>query len=133
MPGDSPMGFRLPLDVAAVGRSRRRRTCIRADPVRHARPTLPDRIRPTQRVSGAATPRERAAQPDAARPAPAPSCEPRSAWSRATDVSACSCRRSRALEDYLELVAAVEDTAAELDMPVHLEGYEPPRDPRLQR
>ena len=35
------------------------------------------------------------------------------------------------LEDYLDLLAAVEDTSAELDLPIHLEGYEPPRDPRL--
>jgi uncharacterized protein (DUF2126 family) len=36
------------------------------------------------------------------------------------------------LEDYLALVATVEATAAELGLPVVLEGYPPPRDARLR-
>ncbi len=35
------------------------------------------------------------------------------------------------MDDYLELAGAIEDTAAALGTPVLLEGYEPPRDPRL--
>ncbi|GAB3762753.1 transglutaminase family protein [Ramlibacter monticola] len=36
------------------------------------------------------------------------------------------------LEDYLELLAAVEATAEELELQIVLEGYPPPRDPRLK-
>jgi uncharacterized protein (DUF2126 family)/transglutaminase-like putative cysteine protease len=37
------------------------------------------------------------------------------------------------LEHYLDLVHSIEKTAAELNMPVLMEGYEPPHDHRLKR
>ncbi|HCB44550.1 MAG TPA: IMP dehydrogenase [Pseudomonas sp.] len=37
------------------------------------------------------------------------------------------------LESYLELLACIEHTAAELDMPVCIEGYAPPSDNRIEK
>jgi uncharacterized protein (DUF2126 family)/transglutaminase-like putative cysteine protease len=39
----------------------------------------------------------------------------------------------RYLEDYLELVTALEDTAEELQIPILVEGYTPPYDPRVNK
>lgn len=37
------------------------------------------------------------------------------------------------LEHYLDMVACIEATAAALQMPIRIEGYEPPRDYRMER
>ncbi len=35
------------------------------------------------------------------------------------------------LDDYVELLTAIEATATELNLPVQIEGYTPPPDPRI--
>jgi len=35
------------------------------------------------------------------------------------------------IEDYLDLLAAAEAAAKEMDLPIHVEGYAPPHDPRM--
>jgi len=129
VPGDSPIGYRLPLDsqpaVAEVD-----------FPFIHP----PD---PSRRFAPLATHAEirrqvRDAAPTAASTA-VPSAEPTPATVART--SMCAEARNgvlyifmppvRELEHYVELLAAVETVAETLQQPIVLEGYEPPNDPRL--
>jgi uncharacterized protein (DUF2126 family) len=146
VPGDSPLGFRLPLQSLPVIAAVDYPHLMPADPFA-ARTPLPDPrithpIRP---------PALRASTGDEASPPLAPETlvmqRPSAALSAAGDSDmpvrtalAVEVRDGRlcvfmppveAFADYLELLAVVEATAAELSLPVHVEGYEPPPDPRL--
>jgi uncharacterized protein (DUF2126 family) len=129
IPGDSPLGFRLPLDslpwVAKVD-----------FPWVHP----PDQTRTFQPLparSKVLLQRKPATEESGERK---PAAFESAAWLTRTAI--CAEARNgtlylflpplEALEDCLELYAAIEATAAELSQPVVLEGYEPPRDPRLQ-
>jgi uncharacterized protein (DUF2126 family) len=142
LPGDSAMGYRLPLDalpwVSAVDYPYLREH----DPLEQ-RPPLP-------RLDGMARPVERTAVgralsgspggPDKGRPTDNPDIPRPSGVVR---TALCAEVRHGVLyiflppvpdgADYLELAAAVESTASQLRMPVLLEGYPPPYDPRLEQ
>jgi len=176
IPGDSPMGYRLPLDsipwVAKSDYPFVHEYDIWADRGPLADPST---IRAQQYITGAPEPRfpvgyiEQRLEPvgeKMVRPArkktliadgpsntfdsfgrrrnPLGDLPPGLGESAANIVRTALCVQARGgtlhvfmppqryLEDYLDLVAAVEDTAAELHMPVQLEGYTPPNDPRLE-
>jgi len=133
VPGDSPLGYRLPLDSQPW-------TASGDYPFIHA----PDPTRDFAPLPGYATTRRQVAERDAAR-APLITDQPpkpKESAASLTRTSMCAQARDgvlyvfmppvRELEDYLELVGAVEAAAEALDQPIILEGYEPPADPRLR-
>jgi uncharacterized protein (DUF2126 family)/transglutaminase-like putative cysteine protease len=127
LPGDSPMGYRLPLDSLpwtidndAQGFER--------DPFA-PRPPLPPMPRVLTQHAGSRY--EGSAAPRRAEPA-------------AGTVKTALCAETRngilcvflppvpLLEDYLDLIARIEDTSAHLGIRVSIEGYPPPEDARLR-
>jgi uncharacterized protein (DUF2126 family)/transglutaminase-like putative cysteine protease len=142
LPGDSAMGYRLPLDSLPWAAPEDYPYLVERDPF-EARGVLP----PHAAFRGRPEPRLRLARPEDDGPGdkdPGSDTRPPQRFTSAGFiVRTAVCvepRRGilyvflpplRDVEDYLDLVAAVERTAAELRMPVVLEGYPPPRDPRL--
>ncbi len=125
VPGDSPLGFRLPLEALPWLDASQYPHVIQADPGERRPPLMPPDPRRQPTFSGVApgAPAAPAADGDPVRTALA--VEPR-------DGRLCVFLPPvPTADDYVDLVAAVEDAATELDVAVHLEGYPPPPDPRL--
>jgi uncharacterized protein (DUF2126 family) len=150
LPGDSSMGLRLPLDSLPFIPADKRAPFCELDPLAE-RPPLPTPERKTKQshVVGAATPRgfgfgqgtsaqslEKRSELKVRRPDPD---APTSVIRTALCVEPRGGRLyvfmppTETADDYVDLVTAIEDTAAELNMPVALEGYLPPFDYRLQQ
>jgi uncharacterized protein (DUF2126 family)/transglutaminase-like putative cysteine protease len=153
IPGDSPIGFRLPLDALPWLPPLAYPHVIPYDPFSE-RPPLPEqpdaRRQPFLQTQGAREQaeresdrrrRERLQKLTAERDQPPP--VKRGAYLEGGNVRTALSVEPRdgflcvfmppveGIEDYLDLVAAVEDSAGELDVPVRIEGYPPPGDPRL--
>ncbi len=135
IPGDSPMGYRLPLDSLPWTKPEDAEYTYEPDPFKQ-RDKLPDK--PARKLylftspgveSGAATKEKTKpfvkgqSEPWVARPALCVQVRSGKLWVFMPPVEY--------LADYLDLIAAVEDTAAYLKMHVAIEGYQPPYDPRI--
>jgi uncharacterized protein (DUF2126 family)/transglutaminase-like putative cysteine protease len=130
IPGDSPIGFRLPLDSLPWARPLDQPALLPPDPWQPLPPLAPHaQIRLELRGSSPAREADRA-----------PVAGESAGW--ITRTALCAEPRDGALHlfmppfgqlaDYLELISVIEATAAALSEPVVIEGYEPPRDPRLE-
>jgi uncharacterized protein (DUF2126 family) len=139
-PGDSPIGFRLPLKSLPYVRPAAYPHVMPADPFAPRDP-LPEPRAVAQAVAhyvaDAAAP---SLVPDAAVVSMRAAAVAQDAAIAVRTALAVEPRDGRLcvfmppveqLEDYLELLATVEATAGELGLPIHVEGYEPPPDPRL--
>ncbi len=170
IPGDSPMGYRLPLDSLpwvddadyphqhahdpfAPREPLPAAAQLRAqfdgyDPQRHGRGAAVTGAAPTAMPGGASSADTELSRSHPQRFASAhwitrtalcvEARDPRRANGPAAEQQGRSHRvlyifmpPLQRLEDYLELLAAIEATCAQLQLPVVLEGYPPPRDPRL--
>ncbi len=132
IPGDSPIGYRLPLDSQPWTAAGDYPFIHAPDPSRAFVPLLPHaEIRRQVRERDVS----RAPAIAAARP------EFKESAAALTRTSMCAEVRNgvlyvfmppaRELDHYLELIAAVEAAAEALAQPIVVEGYEPPSDPRL--
>ncbi|HTB67962.1 MAG TPA: transglutaminase family protein [Steroidobacteraceae bacterium] len=139
IPGDSPLGYRLPLESLPWVKPEDYPYVHPPDPAQEF-PPLPSAAHIRAQLCDASVERTVVRRSGAAAgrvPKPQQSAD----WITRTAM----CAEPRAgvlyvfmpptdhLEEYLELVAAVESAAEALAQPVILEGYEPPKDPRLQR
>jgi uncharacterized protein (DUF2126 family) len=131
VPGDSPVGFRLPLGALPHVPESSYPHIHPADPT-EPRGDLPEIPAPRQQAvasfteaAASQTQVEQEASGVAGIVRTALSVEPR-------EGRLCVFMPPvEKVEDYLELVSAAEAAAQKLGIPVHIEGYAPPHDPRL--
>ncbi|HEX7506547.1 MAG TPA: transglutaminase family protein, partial [Polyangia bacterium] len=127
--GDSPMGYRLPLDSLPWVAPDEREVIHEPDPLAQ-RPALPARVLlqaapATQAKANDSIPDKGISAPSLARTALC--VEPRNG------ILHVFLPPLTTLEAYLELLSAVEGTALALAQPVRVEGYPPLSDPRMMK
>lgn len=141
LPGDSPAGLRLPLDSLPWVSRTDIPLEFQRDPMAGDGGPLPDF---TRQLSLPGQIDRKTHENIRSQPAPYEDPQPVPGESAAWVVRTALCVQPRAgrlyvfmppiskLEGYLELVAAIEWSAGQTGLPVVLEGYAPPYDPRLE-
>jgi len=138
LPGDSPIGLRLPLDSLPWAPEEERDAWFPNDPQGRVHGAFPQ---PSRRVAAEAAGQTVSAQAlPALDPPRIPGTEP-GADAFVVRTALCVQQRHgvlyvffppmRQAEDWFALVAEIEETARRLNKPIVLEGYQPPYDPRL--
>jgi uncharacterized protein (DUF2126 family) len=142
-PGDSALGYRLPLDTLPWVHTKDFPYLIEEDPMVAQPPLADTAANPDPEASAAANKNaDRQAAPLesahwlprtalCAQVRPTPQSGDKKETAKGTLLYVFMPPVAR-LESYLELVSAVERTAKALNLQVVLEGYPPPRDPRLK-
>jgi|TARA_B110000211_G_scaffold67439_1_gene77913 uncharacterized protein (DUF2126 family)/transglutaminase-like putative cysteine protease len=155
IPGDSPMGLRLPLNSLPLPATGEEELPIQRDPfaareplvkrtdIRFAGPipthsqlsAAEEAILSNKRIAEALKLEQEALEKEALKN------DKKQAPAEVVRTAMCiEAREGRLhifmppleyLEDYIVLVAAIEEAATKLSLPVIIEGYEPPKDPRL--
>ncbi|MCC6511878.1 MAG: transglutaminase family protein [Pirellulaceae bacterium] len=152
LPGDSPIGLRLPLEALPVVASHQILQFTPADPTAALPPLPHPLVRKQDYLDAPKSPSSIKGISEQERPAPVDHggdqlpesiVEADGTVTGGMSVRTALCVEPRhgrlhiflppveSLEDYLEIVSAVEATADHLQMPVVVEGYLPPNDPRL--
>jgi uncharacterized protein (DUF2126 family) len=143
VPGDSPVGFRLPLQSLFWEPAAQRSQVWLLDPMSPVNP-LPVPVRAEGQARQVEIQGPGRFRRDERVPQSLEEAEPmesRGGGPIARTALSIEARNGRlyvflppvaSAEDFVDLVAAVEDTAAQLGLPVLLEGYQPPFDSRLQ-
>ncbi len=134
VPGDSPVGFRLPLGSLPWLAPGQRDLVVPQDPFGDL-PPLPsaDSYRQPYLSGGLRDAAWEARRRNIEQQAPFEGSNVRTALTvEPRDGRLCVFMPpTETAADYLDLLACVEDAAAELDTALHIEGYPPPYDPRL--
>jgi uncharacterized protein (DUF2126 family) len=158
IPGNSPIGLRLPLEsLAAVAKSDEPQKVERSlfdelPELAHYHETITSRYglitqhpAPKQKLVHHETPAtDKNNKPEKKKPAEEEGEEKKPVYEIPV-IKTALCVEAREgiiyiflppmdyLEHYLDMVASIEATAGKLNLPVRIEGYEPPRDYRMER